>query len=330
MKYREFLIIGTVVLMSITVSAVPIKDAYGQLSKDWHAAGSHPKDYDMGGNPTVKHGSEGGGYIKSKASYTKGFGTWMTNIEVDKYLGKRLRMSGYVKTEKVEGLAVLWMRVDGVDTMLSFDNMGNRPIKGTTDWKKYEVVLDVPENSTGIFYGILLDGKGQAWVDGLQLETVSNEVPVTDVNIKFNYFKQGKYKEAAVLFQKEVKEGNTEDIYNHLFIFLSHYGAGQIEEAQKHILEFSNTLKDDKWITPVAHFYAGKITENALLKAAENEDEKKDKEQKCEAYYYIGMMYLLKEDLTKAKDYLEKCVATDVKSFIEYDMAKTELERIHK
>jgi tetratricopeptide (TPR) repeat protein len=319
-----------VILQCLIVSAVPITNAFGQASKDWFVAGSHPKNYDMGGNPTVKHGSEGVGYIKSKVSDAEGFGTWMTKIEADKYLGKRLRMSGYVKTKEVEDWVGLWMRVDGADGTLSFDNMQNRPIKGTTNWKKYEIVLDVPENSTGIFYGILLGGKGQAWVDGLQLEMVSNEVPVTDVNIRFSYFKQGKFKEAAELFQKEFKEGSPEDIYNHFFYFLSLYRAGQIEKAREHILEFSNALKDDKWVAPVAHFYAGKITEDALLKAAESEDEKKDKEQKCEAYYYIGMMYLLKEDLPKAKDYFEKCVATDVKSFIEYGMAKAELERNHE
>jgi len=330
MRYREFRNIATVILQCLIVSTVSITNAFGQASKDWLAGGSHPQNYNMGGNPIVKHGSEDGGYIKSKVSDTEGFGTWMTKIEADKYLGKRLKMSGYVKTEKVEGWVGLWMRVDGTNTMLSFDNMGNRPIKGTTNWKKYSIVLDVPDNSTGIFYGILLDGKGQAWIDGVQLETVSNQVPVTDVIIKFKYFREGKYKEAAELFQKESKEDSPGYIYDQLFYFLSLYRAGQIDKAQKHILKFSNTLKDDKWIEPVAHFYAGKITEDALLKAAESEDEKKEKEQKCEAYYYIGMMYSLKEKPSKAKGYFEKCVATDVKSFIEYDMAKAELDRLYK
>jgi hypothetical protein len=48
--------------------------------------------------------------------------------------------------------------------------MEDRPITGTTDWGKYEIVLNVPENSTGILYGILLAGTGEAWVNGMQLE----------------------------------------------------------------------------------------------------------------------------------------------------------------
>ncbi len=62
------------------------------------------------------------------------------------------------------------MRVDGNETTLSFDNMEDRPITGTTDWGKYEIVLDVPESTIKIFYGILLAGTGEAWVNGTQLE----------------------------------------------------------------------------------------------------------------------------------------------------------------
>ena len=51
----------------------------------------------------------------------------------------------YVKSNEVEKYAGLWMRVDGQQNqVLSFDNMQNRPFRETTDWKKYEVVLDVP------------------------------------------------------------------------------------------------------------------------------------------------------------------------------------------
>ncbi len=308
-------------------------EAFGQ---NWFNAGSHPNDYDMGGDPTVKHGSENSGYIKSIASDIDGFGTWMTQIEADKYIGTRLRLSGYVKSNEVEDWVSLWMRVDAADTTtLSFDNMEDRPIKGTTKWKKYEIVLDIPENSTGIFYGIMLIGKGQAWVDGLQLETVSNEIPVTELPMisMMNYFGQGKYLAAAESFQTYYKEDNPYGpyyIYEHLLYFISLYRAGEISKAQSHISEFSNSLKDDTWAAPVAHFYAGKITEDAVLKAAENEDGKKDIEQKCEAYYYIGMMYTLKDNLSKAKDYFEKCVATDVKYFGEYNYAKAELERINE
>ena len=71
-------------------------------------------------------------------------------------------------------------RIDGPHQgSLGFDNMQNRPIKGTTDWRKYEVVLDVPQESVAIALGILLSGKGQAWMREVKLEEVGADVPTT-------------------------------------------------------------------------------------------------------------------------------------------------------
>jgi hypothetical protein len=72
--------------------------------------------------------------------------------------------------------------VDGTDKSgLAFDNMQKRAIKGTADWKQYEIVLDVPDNGVVIAFGVLLAGKGQVWVDDFKFETVDNKVSVTDM-----------------------------------------------------------------------------------------------------------------------------------------------------
>ena len=59
------------------------------------------------------------------------------------------------------------------------DGKENRSVKGTTDWKKYEIVLDVPFNSSNIAYGALLVGTGQIWFDNLNFEVVDNSIPTT-------------------------------------------------------------------------------------------------------------------------------------------------------
>ncbi len=74
------------------------------------------------------------------------------------------------------------MRVDGEGgRQLGFDNMVNRAVKGTTDWKEYSIVLDVPENSKSINYGVLLGGDGEVWFDSFKLEEVGKDVPVTNL-----------------------------------------------------------------------------------------------------------------------------------------------------
>jgi len=147
--------------------------------KNWFMAGSDPRDYELGIDTNVTRNGKNSGYIKANVAEPRGFGTMMQMFKANDYLNKRMRFSAYVKSEEIEAWAGLWMRIDGQHGSLGFDNMQNRPIKGTTDWQKYEVVLDVPPESVNIAFGILLEGKGQAWLSGVQFEEVGVEVPTT-------------------------------------------------------------------------------------------------------------------------------------------------------
>lgn len=129
---------------------------------------------------TGVHGGNGCASLKSVVAETGGFGTLMQTFKTDDYRGQRVRMSGYVKSKEASDWAGLWMRVDGATKdVLAFDNMQDRAIKGTTDWKKYEIVLDVPENSEMVALGLLLSGKGQVWMDDLQFGVVGKDVSTT-------------------------------------------------------------------------------------------------------------------------------------------------------
>jgi hypothetical protein len=76
----------------------------------------------------------------------------------------------------------MWLRVDNKEgKSVSFDNMQNRPVKGTTSWTECEIVLDVPENSKTLNFGFLLDGTGKVWFSGLSFEIVDSSVPKTSI-----------------------------------------------------------------------------------------------------------------------------------------------------
>jgi hypothetical protein len=91
-----------------------------------------------------------------------------------------MRISAHIRT-KDAGWAALWMRIDGPDGKhLGFDNMQKNPIKGTTDWNQYECVLDVPDESTNLAFGLLLSGQGKAWLSNVAVDEVSQDVPTTD------------------------------------------------------------------------------------------------------------------------------------------------------
>lgn len=153
--------------------------AFAEAPKGWFCAGSHPKDYEMTSDRKVVHDGKASASLKSIAR-SSGFGTLMQTCAADAYRGKRVRMSGYVRSADIANWAGLWLRVDGPkNEPLAFDNMQKRPIKGTTGWAKHEIVLDVPESARQIAFGLLLSGTGQAWMDDLKFEIVGNDVPTT-------------------------------------------------------------------------------------------------------------------------------------------------------
>lgn len=153
------------------------------LPKGWFKAGSEPDKYEMGIDKGA--GVKGGNaaIIKSDAKKIKGFGTLMQGCQPGKYLGKKVKMSGYLKSEDIKGWGGLWFRVDGKGKSLAFDNMYDRAVKGTTEWKKYEIVLDVPEEATNLAYGALLGGTGTLWFDDIQFEIVETATPTTSKDI---------------------------------------------------------------------------------------------------------------------------------------------------
>lgn len=111
-------------------------------------------------------------YVESKKSSTKRrFGGLMHMRRPGHFLGKSVKFTAKVKTaDVISGTANLWFRVDGKNKkVLAFDNMYDRPITGTTGWKKYSIVLDVPEDAQRLAYGIFVGGEGKAWMKDFTL-----------------------------------------------------------------------------------------------------------------------------------------------------------------
>jgi RNA polymerase sigma factor (sigma-70 family) len=149
--------------------------------KGWWGGAAKRDEYEAGTDRQVFHGGKASGYVEMKDVGDEDFGTLAQSFKADDYRGKRLRLSAWLKTKDVAGGAALWMRVDGEDKTLSFDNMEKRRVKGSNDWAKYEIVLDVPAASKDITFGLLLAGKGRAWVDDFKFEIVDDKVKSTNI-----------------------------------------------------------------------------------------------------------------------------------------------------
>lgn len=160
-----------------------------QLLKGWHLSGSHPFNYKMGIDRETFHKGKASGFLKSDTVQShEEFATMMQQFKAEKFLGKRMKLSGFIKSKSVDRFCGFWMRVDNtLGDVLQFDNMSDRPIVGDTEWNHYYIVLDVPENSAAISFGVLLSGNGQVWMDELKFEEVDHNTPITNINISSDF-----------------------------------------------------------------------------------------------------------------------------------------------
>ncbi|MBC7898524.1 MAG: hypothetical protein H7070_00600 [Saprospiraceae bacterium] len=166
-----------------TKSESQIKTVDLQPPLGWRKTGSHRPDYDFQLDSIVKRSGKASGILRSRSTATnESHAAMVQGVKPGNYRGKRIRISGYLKTENVSNYSGFWLRIDDADDEffpLAFDGMKDRIIKGTNDWKKYEVILDVPDRAGLIFFGVNLVGSGQVWADDLQLEIVGNDIAST-------------------------------------------------------------------------------------------------------------------------------------------------------
>ncbi|WP_419958383.1 helix-turn-helix domain-containing protein [Psychrobacillus psychrotolerans] len=157
----------------------------------WNLSGSYTELYDLTVDDKVFHTGTKSGLLFAKGEANEQqFGTMMQGFQAENYKNKRIKMSCFLKTEQVTKCGA-WLRIDNVsgDT-LQFDNMDSRSIHGTTDWNHYSIVLDVPEESASIHFGVLLVGKGKVWADGFRFEEVNEKVDSTNMLFQDNLPKQ--------------------------------------------------------------------------------------------------------------------------------------------
>ncbi|UFH36744.1 hypothetical protein [Flavobacterium acetivorans] len=200
-------IILVTLLMLVAVATKLNAQESDSISKtsEWYYRGSKPASYEMGPEENTEFSGQTVLKIKSIESKINGFGNIMKTVNSDLYRGKNLKMTAYVKSDKVKSWAGLWMRVDYYTAaVLAFDNMQNRAIKGTKDWEKYEIVLFVPKEATSISYGVLLDGIGQIWFKDVKLEVVDDAVPETG-SVKGRKNKVVSFEKRAKVIAEQIK-----------------------------------------------------------------------------------------------------------------------------
>jgi hypothetical protein len=115
-------------------------------------------------------------FIEQQANDPTDYVSSFQDISAANYAGKRVGLSGFLKTRGVTDWTALWIRIDSGKSVLALDNMQDRPIKGDTDWTEHMVVLDVPKNATRIRLGFMQAGSGKSWLNNAKLDIVDKFV----------------------------------------------------------------------------------------------------------------------------------------------------------
>ncbi len=150
--------------------------------------------FEKGIDEDVLYEGEPSAFLRARTLTVPAFTSLHHSLSITDYMGSRIRFTAYLKLESVEQRANLWMEVLNSDELLlRLDDMWDRQEKGTTDWRRYDLVLDVPEGSARLWFGVQLEGTGTVWVNAARVEVVGEDVAITGDRTPYNLgFEQGK------------------------------------------------------------------------------------------------------------------------------------------
>jgi hypothetical protein len=179
---HNLLIIFRIIILSLIFLNLATVTGYSQENGEpegW-TFGANRTNYKAGLDNLTSENGQVSATIESIVDNPADFCTLMQNSVVKDFSGKRVKMTGFIKSQGIDDTASMWIRVDdfGNKIFADFDNMWDRPVVGTRNWTKCEIVFDVPDKCV-IFFGFILHGKGKIWIDNVSFDVVSNSINKT-------------------------------------------------------------------------------------------------------------------------------------------------------
>ena len=143
------------------------------------------------------------------------------------------------------------------------------------------------------------------------------------------YEELGQLERALEFYAKAAKSDSQKEYYK-IWSCIILRKLGRRQEADKFIKDFRKVFKNDEWIAPVVRYLTGEMTEEQVFQLAKDDDPETNRQQLCEAYYYIGACHLADKKLDKAEGLMKKCLEQRVVNFYEHGFAIRDLRTIKK
>ena len=110
------------------------------------------------------------------------FGFAAAQVPAAPFRGKRIRLWTKMKTRDLKGYFPLFMRATAGGDPVSAAALPYRQApKGSGEWKKYSVEMDIPREAETLYFGARMRGSGTGWVDDFSIETLPEPGPQTIV-----------------------------------------------------------------------------------------------------------------------------------------------------
>jgi hypothetical protein len=137
----------------------------------WESRESIAGEYQVGVDRTTVHQGKLSLFLRSRAAHPAGGVEVYQEFDAGRYIGKRVRLAGYFRAARIDGQATLDLAAAGSADLSD--------VSGSPQWKRSQVVIDVPDDADVIRLGVQLRGTGTLWVDDLIFEPVPITVPLT-------------------------------------------------------------------------------------------------------------------------------------------------------
>lgn len=196
--------------------------------------------------------------------------------------------------------------------------------------KNFEAALNIDKN----FYVTYMRMGNIYRQEGKLDEAMKAYTKAIELNPRFSgnylfrgvaYFIRREYKKAEADFQSAVK-CDPKEKYLVIWKYLAQKYTGK--EADQELKAYAKNLKNHDWHDFLIRFFAGETGPAQLLNAASHKVPRIEKEQLCEAHFFLGIHYKDKGNKQKALAHFQKSIDTGIINFVEYDLSKKMILRL--
>jgi len=117
--------------------------------------------------------------------------------------------------------------------------------------------------------------------------------------------------------------------YTALWLYLARKRGGA-SDAEERLDTETRASRGSSWPAPVIVLFLGRTDPDSVLAAATDQDARRQREQRCEANFYLAHWHLLRGNSERALPLLQEAQRSCPREFLEHEGATAELRRLQR